>query len=264
MARQSSSNAGRAAEILILLGQADRKGMALAALAEATGEAKSSVHRTLVALADYGLVVQSGNRANYMLGPAAYALAHRSIGVNEIVATYRPALVNITARTQFSTYLMVRSGLDTICLDYQMGQIAAQPYVSGIGGRIPLGVGISGVCILGMMDARSRGHCLNMIEARLAEWELSRAQIEGEIAEFLRNGFMRGIRRSAGIESLTLTLPIRNDSLRGMETAISLLAPLNILDEAAERNAIAIMGAAIHEAEHHADVLPHNEDAGAK
>ncbi|RDD69704.1 helix-turn-helix domain-containing protein, partial [Paracoccus versutus] len=139
MARQSSSNAGRAAEILILLGQADRKGMALAALAAATGEAKSSVHRTLVALAEYGLVVQNGNRGNYMLGPATYALAHRSLGVNEIVATYRPALIDITGRTQFSTYLMVRSGLDTICLDYQMGQIVAQPYVSGIGGRIPMG-----------------------------------------------------------------------------------------------------------------------------
>ena len=86
LARQSSSNAGRAAEILILLGQADRKGMALAALAAATGEAKSSVHRTLVALAEYGLVVQNGNRGNYMLGPATYALAHRSLGVNEIVA----------------------------------------------------------------------------------------------------------------------------------------------------------------------------------
>lgn len=264
MARQSSSNAGRAAEVLILLGQADRKGMALAALAEATGEAKSSVHRTLVALAEYGLVVQNGNRGNYMLGPAAYALAHRSLGVNEVVATYRPALIDITARTRFSTYLMARSGLDTICLDYQMGQIAAQPYVSGIGGRVPMGAGISGVCILGMMDARSRARSLDLLEPRLAEWELSRPEIEAEIAEFQRLGFMRGIRRSAGIESLTLTLPITNDRLRGMETAISLLAPLNILDATDEKKAVTIMRNAILAAERQARSTADNEDAAGR
>lgn len=264
LARQSSSNAGRAAEILILLGQADRKGMALAALAAATGEAKSSVHRTLVALAEYGLVVQNGNRGNYMLGPATYALAHRSLGVNEIVATYRPALIDITGRTQFSTYLMVRSGLDTICLDYQMGQIVAQPYVSGIGGRIPMGVGISGVCILGMMDARSRDRCLDLLEDRLAQWDLTRPQIEAEIAEFQRLGFMRGIRRSAGIESLTLTVPINNDHLRGMETAISLLAPLNVLDAGGERAAIAVMRDAISTAERHASSPTRSDDMSGR
>ncbi|WP_196216713.1 IclR family transcriptional regulator [Paracoccus shanxieyensis] len=264
MARQSSSNAGRAAEILIQLGQADRRGMALASLAETLGEAKSSVHRTLVALADFGLVMQSGNRGNYMLGPAAYALAHRSTGANEIVATYRPALIEITGRTQFSTYLMVRSGLDTICLDHQMGQIAAQPYVSGIGGRIPMGVGVSGVCILGMMDPRSRSRSLDLLEDRLADWNLTRPQIESEIAEFQRHGFLRGIRRSAGIESLTLAVPILSDHLRGIETSISLLAPLNVLDAAAEQNAVHVMRDAIAMAGHHANVTTRHADTAAK
>ena len=245
LARQSSSNAGRAAEILILLGQAGRRGMTLAALAEATDEAKSSVHRTLVALGDHGLVVQSGNRGNYRLGAGAYALALRSTGVNESVTAYRPALIEITARTQLSTYLMARSGLETVCLDYQVGQIAAQPYVSGIGGRIPLGVGVSGSCILAQMDKRSRDRCLALNKARLDEWAIAPALIEEEIAGFNQHGFVRGIRRSAGLESLTLTVPLLDDELRGMESAISLMAPLNMLDEAAEAEAIATMRAAI-------------------
>lgn len=261
MARQSSSNAGRAAEVLILLGQAGRRGMALAALAQATDESKSSVHRTLVALADYGLVVQSGNRGNYRLGPGAYGLAQRSPGINELVATYRPALIEISARTQLSTYLMARSGLDTICLDHQAGQIAAQPYVSGIGGRIPLGVGVSGACILGMMEARSRARSLEMLEPQLKRWEVSRALIEDEVARAQRDGFLRGIRRSAGIESLTLSVPILNEELRGMEVAISVLAPLNVLDEAAEMRAVETMRTAIAEAERQAESQPRPETA---
>lgn len=241
LARQSSSNAGRAAELLILLGQADSKGLPLSALAAATGEAKSSVHRTLVALADYGFVIQRGNRSNYQLGPGAYALSQRSPSVNEIVTIYRPALITITGKTQLSSYLMIRSGLDTICIDYQLGQIAAQPYVSGIGGRIPLGVGISGVCILGMLDRRSRERCLDMVEDKLREWEIGRAQVEAEIEEFHQHGFLRGIRRSAGIESLTLTIPILNEEWRGTEVAVSVLAPLNMLDVESERQILSIM-----------------------
>lgn len=256
LARQSSSNAGRAAEILILLGQAGRRGMTLAALAEATDEAKSSVHRTLVALGDHGLVVQSGNRGSYRLGAGAYALALRSPGVNEIVAAYRPALIEITARTQLSTYLMARSGLETVCLDYQVGQIAAQPYVSGIGGRIPLGVGVSGSCILAQMDPRSRERCLTLNKARLEEWVIPLSLIEEEIACFNQHGFVRGIRRSAGIESLTLTVPLQDDEMRGMETAISLMAPLNMLDEATEASAVATMHAAIAEARRQAETVP--------
>ncbi|GGF80866.1 hypothetical protein GCM10011402_36820 [Paracoccus acridae] len=259
MAKQSSSNAGRAAEILILLGQAGRRGMALAALAEATDEAKSSVHRTLVALADHGLVVQSGNRGNYRLGAGTYALALRSPGLNEIVASYRPALIEITASTQLSTYLMARSGLETVCLDYQNGQIAAQPYVSGIGGRIPLGVGVSGSCILAQMDARSRERCLSLNKDTLADWGIPLSLIEEEVESFKLHGFVRGIRRSAGIESLTLTVPLVDDDLRGMEAAISLMAPLNMLDEAAEQKAVATMQAAIAEARRQAEIAPRAE-----
>lgn len=249
MAKQSSSNAGRAAELLILLSEAGPKGMSLGAMAESCGEARSSVHRTLTALGDYGFVVQGGNRGNYRLGPAAFALAQRTPSINEITAIYRPALLEITEKTQLSSYLMMRSGLMTICVDQHVGEIYAQPYVSGLGGRIPLGVGVSGVVILGQMEARSRDRAFELLEPQWAQWDLSPETIRREIDEFQLRGHMRGIRRSHGIESLTLSIPVLSDGWSGLEAAISVLAPLNVLNEAQQDETIAVMRAALKRAE---------------
>ncbi|MBS7699902.1 MULTISPECIES: helix-turn-helix domain-containing protein [unclassified Chelatococcus] len=234
MARQSSSNAGRAAELLVLLSQAGAKGMTLSALAAASDEARSSVHRTLVALADHGFVIQGGNRGSYKLGPGAYALALRTPSMNEVVSTYRPALLEITTKTLLSSYLMVRSGLDTVCLDSQVGQIVGQPFISGIGGRIPLGVGISGSCILGMMEEKARARCMELLTEKYRQWDVPPEKIMSEITFYHRHGYVAGFRRARGIESFTLSVPVVNDNWRGLEVALSVLAPLNMLDEPAQ------------------------------
>jgi DNA-binding IclR family transcriptional regulator len=249
LARQSSSNAGRAAELLILLSQAGAKGMSLGDLAEAAGDARSSVHRALVALADYGLVVQNGNRGRYRLGPGTYGLALRTPSVNEVVDVYRPALIEITARSMLSSFLMVRSGLDMICVDSQVGQIVAQPLVSGIGGRIPLGVGVSGSCLLGMMDERARKRCLQQLAGKLLEWEVAIDKIESEMACLRSRGYVAGYRSTRGFESLTLALPLMNENWSGLEVALSVLAPMNMLDEAAQETMVRDMWKTIRDAE---------------
>lgn len=223
--------------------------MTLGALADASDEALSSVHRTLVALADHGFVIQSGNRGNYKLGPGAYALALRAPSMNEVVATYRPALIEITTKTLLSSYLMVRSGLDTICLDYQVGQIVAQPFISGIGGRIPLGVGISGSCVLAMMEIKARERCLELLADKYGQWDVSREKIEAEIAFYHNHGYVRGNRQSRGIESFTLAVPLLNNNWRGLEVALSILAPVNMLDDAAQIATIDQIREAIRHAE---------------
>jgi len=249
LARQSSSNAGRAAELLILLSQAGAKGMSLGELAEATGDARSSVHRALVALADYGLVVQNGNRGRYRLGPGAFALALRTPSVNEVVEVYRPALIAITAQTALSSYLMVRSGLDMICIDAQVGEIVAQPFVSGIGGRVPLGVSVSGSCMLGMMEERARKRCLEQLADRLPKWEVTLDKIESEITCLRTRGYVAGYRSTRGFESLTLALPLMNKDWSGLEVALSVLAPLNMLDEKAQEAMVRDMWKIVREAE---------------
>lgn len=215
--------------------------MSLAQLAEATGEAKSAVHRSLVALGGRGLVIQSGARGNYRLGPTLYALAHRVPAVGEIIRRYRPALIATSARVKRSTYLMMRAGVDIACLDLELGVIAAQPFVSGIGGRIPLSVSPAGIVMLAAMDERSRQVVFEQNAQALQQWRLPLEQIESDIAAYRQNGFVRGIRSTLGIESLALAVPVINDTWLGLEVAMSVLTPIGSLTQSEELRIVDVM-----------------------
>lgn len=233
LTKQSSSNVRRAAEILVILGKAGPEGISLSALAAATGDAKPAIHRALVALGEFGLATQTGRRGNYRLGPAIYALANRTPSIQDMVTAFRPVLISISAETGLSSFLMVRSGLDAVCLDFQSGVMAAQALVEGVGGRLPLGVGLSGVCVLGMMEKSARDKIIQVNTPKFREWGVTTEQIQSEIEAFQRLGYVRGNRNSMGIEILTLAIPAKTAKVFSYDAAISVLAPVNWLNEAA-------------------------------
>ncbi|RUT30104.1 IclR family transcriptional regulator [Arsenicitalea aurantiaca] len=152
MASESSSNAERAGEILVHLGNAGVDGMSLQALALALGDAKSATRRALVALSKRGFVEPAARYGHYRLGPAIFGLANRTTSVTELVRRYRPAVTEVAAITQQSSYLMVRAGFDAICVDMHEGTAFVQTLTGGIGGRVPLGIGPGTVSILTLLD----------------------------------------------------------------------------------------------------------------
>lgn len=215
----------------MILGNAGPSGMSLSALANAIGDTKPSIHRALVALSEFGMATQAGRRGNYRLGPAIYALAHRTPSIQDMVTAFRPALISISAETGLSSFLMVRSGLDSVCLDFQSGVMAAQALFDGVGGRLPLGVGLSGVCVLGMMEKAARDKIIQANAKRLGEWNVTAEQIRAEIEAFEHMGYVRGVRSAMGIEIMTLALPAQTVELFSYDAAISVIAPVNWLHE---------------------------------
>lgn len=241
MDKKSSSNVQRAAELLLSLGAAGPGGMSLAALAGATGDAKSAVHRALVSLGNFGFVEQTGRRGNYRLGPAVYALANRSVSIHEMIGMFRPALISITAETGLSSFLMARAGLDSVCLDFQTGAMTAHPFVDGVGGRLPLGVGLAGVCVLAMMEEPTRARILELNAPRMAAWGVTAEQVRAEIAEYNRVGYVLGTREAMSTANVTISVPAETPQLFSNEAAISLLAPIGGLSEAAITETVAII-----------------------
>ncbi|WP_112663566.1 IclR family transcriptional regulator [Microvirga flavescens] len=231
MNKKSSSNVQRAAEILIALGSAGGAGMSLASLATVIGDTKSAVHRALVSLAEFGLVSQTGRRGNYRLGPAIYALANRTPSINDMVTSFRPVLISISAETGLSSYLMVEAGQDSICLDFQPGVVMAPALVDGVGGRVPLGIGLAGVCILGMMDEASRKRIMEINEPQYESWGVDPAVILGEIEAFHEKGYAVGYRTARNLPSLTIALPAKTEDFVNCKAAVSVLAPMNGLDD---------------------------------
>lgn len=222
--KKSSSNVRRAGEILLALGAEGQAGMSLAALALATGDAKPAVHRALISLAELGFVDQVGKRGNYRLGPAIYALANRTPIISEMVNAFRPSLMAITAETGLSSFLMVRAGLDAVCLDFHTGELMAGALVEGVGGRLPLGVGVAGIALLARMDDATRERILSLNQPRYKTWGIDPLVIRNDIDTFLRQDFIVAPRSLGGINNLTLAVAVTGEKWSSWEAAISVIS----------------------------------------
>jgi DNA-binding IclR family transcriptional regulator len=245
MAKQSSSNVERGAEILLALGNAGVGGMSLAEIADGIGDAKSAVHRALTGLSHYGFVEQSGRRGNYRLGSAIYALAQRVPGIGDLVDLFRPALISITAGTNISSFLMARSGFESVCLDFQLSAAPVQPLLSGVGGRLPLGIGHAGVCMMARLDRESRERILEINAPHYEQWQIETDTIRAEIEMFLEKGYVIGTRKAAGYEVWTLSFaPAPGDNRYG-ETGVSLLALANSVSDDEAQRCVALMSDAL-------------------
>ncbi|MGK6311462.1 IclR family transcriptional regulator [Neorhizobium sp. DT-125] len=208
MDRKSSSNVERAAEILLAIGRAGPEGSSLADLAEALDDTKSAVHRALQGLAKHGFVEQSSRRGRYRLGPSIYALSRRSFTVSDLVETVRPALVRVGSATRMSTYLMAHSGLDCVCLDFQEGIYPIRALLNGVGGRIPLGVSVAGVCILSTFDMATRRALIDENAAHIVAAGLEPSAVLAETEAAAENGFaVRAGVDDSDVMSLAVVLP---------------------------------------------------------
>ncbi|MBT9382651.1 helix-turn-helix domain-containing protein [Pseudooceanicola sp. CBS1P-1] len=223
--KNGSNNVARATRIMLALGSAGRDGMSLSALAEVIGDAKPSIHRALISMGESGFVTQKVRRGNYFLGPAVYALAHRTPSVTELVGIVRPKMLSVTAETGYSTFLMMRAGLDSICIDMQPGRTMAATMIDGIGGRVPLGLTIGGIALLGQLDQPTREQILRANSGQTAAAGLIPAQIQREIETYHMNGYACGRRQGPHFAHVCIALPVLDLALPGCEAAISVVAP---------------------------------------
>lgn len=96
----------------------------------------------------------------------------------------------------------------------------------GIGGRLPLGVGVGGLVVLGEMDAPGREQVLRVNAGRFAEWDLTEEQVRNELTTYLEQGWLLVSRRSGQVDVCSLAMPVRDlAGWGGVELAISVLAP---------------------------------------
>ena len=180
MALPPSSNVDRAAQIMLALRDCGSDGMLLGELAASVDDEKTAVLRALTALAKYGFVEQLSRRGRYVLGPATYGLAMKSLPTRRIVEIARPLLVKCSQATGGTSYLMMKSGLDGLCIDFEEGRFYIPISVGGVGGRHPLGFGASSFCMMAELDDKTRREILIQNAKRL-NVEMDVAHIMAEI-----------------------------------------------------------------------------------
>ncbi len=166
--KAGSNSLGRGFAVLRILATAPEEGLRLKEIAHAAAMPQATVHRILKTLEAEDMVEQTVNAKSYRLGLSLYSLAARAGGsYSRFREQCRPSLLRLSGVLNETVFLMVRSGLDLICLDRIEGPMPIRSLSGDVGGRIPLGLGQAGAIILALLPEDEREEVIRFNVPRL-------------------------------------------------------------------------------------------------
>lgn len=180
----------RCATLLRLLATASAKGLPLTHLSEKTGLANSTVHRLLSQMIRERLVQQLEPNRCYSLGPLAFELGVAAAQQFDIRGRCRPTLEQLALDAGDTTYLIMRSGHEAVCLDMVEGPSAIRVVTLRVGSRRPLGLGAGGLAILASLPPVEQEYVFARVAPEIeSEWGLSQQALHKSIGDTRRVGY---------------------------------------------------------------------------
>lgn len=228
-----SSNAVRALDILLVLGEAGSEGFGLADIAQRLGEAKPAVHRSLASLLQKGFVEPTGRHGHYRLGPAIPMLARSQTRLEPLVLKYRPGMAEFARRTGHTVYMMVQAGVDAVCAE-MVSRSPRRQFSMGVGARVPMGVAAGSVALMSLLSVTDRQQLLEANAQRYISHPSVRHVDQSIVAAQVEDAQQRGYAINMGYYlpgEGGLGLPIPSASPFEANIAISFTAPLEVMTE---------------------------------
>lgn len=216
------------------------KGARLTDLAEESGLPAPTARRILKRLVDHGLVAQDHVKHRYTVGHLAFELGLSANHLDREAALYRPLVEALAEATGHTIYLLLRSGLDVVCIDRLDAQEMELEPTLRVGDRLPLGVGVGGLALLAALP---EDEAEAVIEANRPVYRRFVRTTGSNFREHLEDARLHGhtIRRSPvtpGIVGFGMALPCSD----GRPTvAISLAAKARSIAEARRAETVATM-----------------------
>jgi DNA-binding IclR family transcriptional regulator len=172
MAKESAFGQGirRVTSVLQAQGHGPRSGMRLTDIATATKLSKPTAYRLLTGLNEVGLVEHDEATGHFHLGFEMFVLGSSAIGRYGISEIARPHLVRLESRCHDTTYLSVRSGFDSVCIDRHEGSYPVKVLTLNVGDRRPLGIGGAALALLAFMPDAEIDKVIEANRARLASY----------------------------------------------------------------------------------------------
>lgn len=129
------------------------RGARLTDLAQESGLPAPTVRRILKRLTQHGLIAQDPQGQRYALGPLSQELAFGPSPSRRAAERYAPVLRAFVEQTGAVGYLLMRSGLDSLCIAKIAPDLPQVPATQiEVGDRLPLGVGVGGMTLLSTLD----------------------------------------------------------------------------------------------------------------
>ncbi|MPR07821.1 IclR family transcriptional regulator [Microvirga tunisiensis] len=137
----------RACGLLKMIARHGTRGTNLSWLSASSGLAPSTCHRMLQALADLGLVHFEPRRKAYRIGPLAYELGLVAVTPFSNLEHLTPIIARVAEETEDTAYLMIRRGLEMVCLVRAEGTFIINANVIEVGVRRPVCDSVAGIAI---------------------------------------------------------------------------------------------------------------------
>ncbi len=181
----------RAAPLVRAIAQDAAAGASISELLDRTGLPRPTVYRVLDTLADVGWIERDETNRRYYLGREMIALGAAAAARHPIERVAAPALAKLTAEIGQTTYLIVRSAYDAVCVARHESRAAVQALVLKVGGRVPMGRGSSTIA---MMAAMPQAEAEDLIAHNRARYRVSvppvdEAAVRRQLAEARRRGY---------------------------------------------------------------------------
>ena len=145
--KEGTQSIRRAILLLREVAEANEQGLRLYQIADAVGLPITTAYRILNVLVSEGLLEYDPALKSYHIGIGLYSLGNRATGF-ALRSKYQSCLENIAHETQDSVYLIVKSGLDALCIDSIESKSTIRIMTYTIGSREPLGVGAGSLALL--------------------------------------------------------------------------------------------------------------------
>lgn len=217
-----SGSLERSVHLVRLLAAAGGRGASLTDLSRRAQLPHPTVHRLLQRLVVQRLARQLPSR-RYALGALTFELGLAAAQQFDIRAACRPSLERIASELGDTAYLVIRSGLEAVCVDRQEGPSPIRVFTLEIGSRRPLGLGAAGLAILGALPKAERTTVLDeVLEQVLEQGQLRRKEFLDSVERCQRNGYSYIRNRvTLGVSAVGAAL---RDALGGTVGAISVAA----------------------------------------
>ncbi|MCA0325842.1 MAG: IclR family transcriptional regulator [Proteobacteria bacterium] len=162
----------RALAVLRIVAASQEQGARLLDVAYATGLNRATVHRLLQVLVEEGAVEQDPATRRYLIGGEVSLMGLARVARFPIRGMAAPHLQALSETEGETSFLTIRNGDDSVCLARHPGSYVIKVLSIEVGARRPLGVGVSGLILLGHLPEDEREAILQRNARRLQSLHL--------------------------------------------------------------------------------------------
>jgi len=190
MGSEQTGSLRRAMAIMRVLANVDARGAGLTDIAQQAHLPHPTVHRLLAQMIEEGMVRRVEGERRYALGAVAFELGLAAARQLEVRQLYRPIITRLARDSGDTAYLIVRSGLEAVCVDRRQGASPVQVITLKIGSRRPLGVGAGGLALLAALPDDERDEVIRGVADDLAaDWQTPESELRELVERIHRDGY---------------------------------------------------------------------------